>query len=182
MVYLDCYALPRISNKNPWQWWERSKSERPGTVLHQPEKFSVMSTAHSFREADLGQMTQLLQIMDKELKTVSNTQLAVSAGLMNKRIKWEKEMKIWSLPSFPQWSLCLTPVVPCLRRRFSSFQSLSHVWLFATFPVHHQLPELTQTSVHQVSDAIQPSHPLSSPSSPAFNLSQQQSLFQWVSS
>ena len=40
------------------------------------------------------------------------------------------------------------------------------------FPVHHQLPELAQTHVHQVSDAIQPSHPLSSPSPPAFNLSQ----------
>ena len=49
-------------------------------------------------------------------------------------------------------------------------------------PVHHQLPELTQTHVHQVSDAIQPSHPLSSPSLPAFNLSQHQGLFQWVSS
>ena len=42
------------------------------------------------------------------------------------------------------------------------------------FPVHHQLPELTQTHVHPVSDAIQPSHPLSSPSPPAFNLSQHQ--------
>ena len=39
------------------------------------------------------------------------------------------------------------------------------------FPVHHQLPELAQTQVHQVSDAIQPSHPLSSPSPPAFNFS-----------
>ena len=49
-------------------------------------------------------------------------------------------------------------------------------------PVHHQLPEFTQTHVHQVGDAIQPSHPLSSPSPPAFNLSQHQGLFQWVSS
>ena len=48
-------------------------------------------------------------------------------------------------------------------------------------PVHHLLPEFIQTHVHQVSDAIQPSYPLSSPSPPAFNLSQQQSLFQWVS-
>ena len=48
-------------------------------------------------------------------------------------------------------------------------------------PVHHQLPEFTQTHVHQVSDAIQPSHPLSSPS-PAPNPSQHQSLFQWVNS
>ena len=48
--------------------------------------------------------------------------------------------------------------------------------------VHHQCPELTQTHVHWVSDAFQPSHPLSSPSPPAFNLSQHQGLFQWVSS
>ena len=50
------------------------------------------------------------------------------------------------------------------------------------FPVHHQLWELTQTHVHWVSDAIQPSHPLSSPSPPAFSLSQHQGLFRWVSS
>ena len=49
-------------------------------------------------------------------------------------------------------------------------------------PVHHQLPEFTQTQVHQDGDAIQLSHHLSSPSPPAFNLSQQQGLFQWVSS
>ena len=49
------------------------------------------------------------------------------------------------------------------------------------FPGHHQLLELAQTHVHRVGGAIQPSHPLSSPS-PAFNLSQQQGLFQWVSS
>ena len=45
-------------------------------------------------------------------------------------------------------------------------------------PVHHQLLEFTQIHVHQVSDAIQPFHPLSSPSPPAFNLSQHQGLFQ----
>ena len=50
------------------------------------------------------------------------------------------------------------------------------------FPVHHQLPEFTQTHLHWVSDAIQPSHPLSSPSPPELNLSQHQGLFQWVSS
>jgi len=49
-------------------------------------------------------------------------------------------------------------------------------------PVHHQLPQFTQTHVHRVSDAIQPSHPLSSPSPPAPNPSQHQSLFQWVNS
>ena len=49
-------------------------------------------------------------------------------------------------------------------------------------PVHHQRPEFTQTHVHRVSDAIQPSHPLSSPSPPAPNPFQHQSLFQWVNS
>ena len=65
----------------------------------------------------------------------------------------------------------------------SSVQSLSHVQLcdpmdcsMPDFTVHHQLPELAQTHVHQVSDTIQPSHPLLSPS-PAFNLSQHQDLF-----
>ena len=72
---------------------------------------------------------------------------------------------------------------------FSSVQSLSHVQLFVTpwiaahqASVHHQLPEFTQTHVHRVGDAIQPLHPLSSPCPPALNLSQNQGLFQWVSS
>ena len=69
-----------------------------------------------------------------------------------------------------------------------SVQSLSRVWLCDPMdhstpglPVHHQLPESTQTHVHRVGDAIQPSHPLLSPS-PAFSLSQHQGLFQRVSS
>ena len=52
----------------------------------------------------------------------------------------------------------------------------------AGFPVHHQLRELAQTHVHRVSDAIQPSHSLLSPSPPTFSLSQHQGLSQWVSS
>ena len=72
---------------------------------------------------------------------------------------------------------------------FSTAQSLSHVRLCHPMncstpglPVHHQLLEFTQTHVHRVGDAIQPSHPVSSPSPPAFSLSQHQGLFQWVSS
>ena len=55
-------------------------------------------------------------------------------------------------------------------------------WTIPGFPVHHQLPKLAQTHVHQVRDAIQPSHPLSSPSPPDFNPSQHHHLFQKVSS
>ena len=50
------------------------------------------------------------------------------------------------------------------------------------FPAHHQLPESTQTHVHRVADAIQPSYPQSSPFPPALNLSQHQGLFKWVTS
>ena len=50
------------------------------------------------------------------------------------------------------------------------------------FPVHHQLPEPAQTLVHRVSDTIQPSHPLLSPSPSAFNISQNQGFFQWLMS
>ena len=73
-----------------------------------------------------------------------------------------------------------------------SVQSLSHVLLFATpwiaafespgLPVHHQLLKFTQTHACRVGDAIQPSHPLLSPSPPAPNPSQHQGLFQWVNS
>ena len=73
--------------------------------------------------------------------------------------------------------------------QFSSVQSLNHVRLcdpmnrsMPGLPVHHQLQEFTQTHVHRVGDAIQPSHPLSSPFPPAPNPSQHQSLFQWVNS
>ena len=73
--------------------------------------------------------------------------------------------------------------------QFSSVQLLNRVWLCNPMnhstpglPVHHQLPEFTQTHVHRVGDGVQPSYPLSSPSPPAPNPSQHQSLFQWVNS
>ena len=79
-------------------------------------------------------------------------------------------------------------VLPLTLIQFSSVSqscpTLCHPMNHSTpgLPVHHQLPEFTQTHVHRVHDAIQPSHPLSSPSPPAPNPSQQQSIFQWVNS
>ena len=67
----------------------------------------------------------------------------------------------------PQWYLAICDPIGCST---------------PGFPVHHQLQELVQTHVHRFGDAIQSSHPLPSPSPPAFNLSQHQGLFQWVSS
>ena len=74
--------------------------------------------------------------------------------------------------------------IPAYTFVFSSVRSLSltlcdpmdHSML--GFPVHYQLPELAQTHIHRVGDAIQPSHPLSSPSPPAFTLSHHQDFFQ----
>ena len=83
--------------------------------------------------------------------------------------------------------LRLQPLLGSARGQFTAVQWLSSVRLCDPmdcstpgFPVHHQLPELTQTHVHWVGDAIQPSHPLSSPSPPAFNLSHHQGLFQRI--
>ena len=67
-------------------------------------------------------------------------------------------------------------------RSVMSDSLLSHDCSMPGFPVTHQLLELTQTHVHRVGDAIQPSHPLSSHSHPAFNLSQHHGLFQRVGS
>ena len=87
------------------------------------------------------------------------------------------------------WHICVPWmwILTCLS--LSSVQSLSHVWHFATpwmqharLPCPHQFLKLAETHVYRVGDAIQPSHPLSSPSPPAFSLSQHQGLFRWVSS
>ena len=91
----------------------------------------------------------------------------------------------------PEWGLLTTSEEQRCSVQYSItlVKSLSHVWLCDPMdcstpglPVHHQLLELAQTHVHRVGDAIQPSHPLLSPSPPALNLSQHQGLFKWVSS
>ena len=92
---------------------------------------------------------------------------------------------------FP-WALALTfSSLKHHSMRFSSFSSVAQSCLTLCdpmncstpgLPVHHQLLESTQTHVHWVGDAIQPFHPLSSPSPPALNLSQHQGFFKWVSS
>ena len=116
---------------------------------------------------------------------------------------WATREALWISFSLSNWlfllpSLRLVLIVPIKSSspvlfQFSSVQfscsvvsdslqphGLQHASL--SIPVHHRLPEFTQTHVHWVGDAIQPSHPLSCPSPPALNLSQHQGLFKWVSS
>ena len=83
--------------------------------------------------------------------------------------------------------LFLLYIFPHVQSVHFSYLVMSDTWWLhglqhAKHPVHHQIPEFTQTHVHGVGDAIQPSQPQSSPSPPAFNLSKHQGLFQWVSS
>ena len=88
----------------------------------------------------------------------------------------ESEFKTWSFCLHSSWHFhySVAQLCPTLCNPME--------YSMPNFPVHHQLPELAHTHVHWVGDVIQPSHPLSSPFSTVFNLSQHQGLFQWVSS
>ena len=92
----------------------------------------------------------------------------------------------FSYSSHPRlvWCICYNPWTYQFSSVTHSCPTFGDPMDYSTprLPVPYQLRELAQTHVHQVSDAIQPSHPLSSPSPPAFNRSQHQGLFQWVSS
>ena len=90
---------------------------------------------------------------------------ALAGGFLTTSATWEAPRH--SVSSFTQSCLTLCVPIDCST---------------PDFPVHHQHLEFTQTHVHRVSDAIQPSHPLSSPSPPTFNLTQHYGLFQSVSS
>ena len=117
-------------------------------------------------------------------------------GFSSKDGAWWSRRQWLRLSSWNRVSEVLTPSLSlddCMSLQFSSVQFSSVTQLCPTLcnpmdcsmpglPVHHQLLESTQTHVHWVNDAIQPFHPLSSPSPPTFNLSQCQGLFRWVSS
>ena len=92
--------------------------------------------------------------------------------------RWNPLLKFWVFLHLCPWVIFSS--VPF--RRSVMYDSLPpYCCRMTSFPLHHVLPELAQTHVHRVGNAIQPSHPLSSPSPPAFNISQHQGLFQWVS-
>ena len=135
--------------------------------------------------------------MEKEMATHSSTlawkiprtkepHRQQSMGLQRVGHNWETSLFLFFKKNgiFVQWNFRqknMNPSVPFSPSVTSDFCNPMECST-SGFPVHHQLPELAQTHIHHVSDAIQPSHPLSSPSPPAFNLSQHQGLFKWVSS
>ena len=121
--------------------------------------------------------------------------IKLNLGSQTHRIIKHLETMCWikahNSHSLPKWKLLFmhTSVSPSLTTHQYSSVAQSCLTLcdpmnhsMPGFHVHHQILEFTPTHVHRVSDAIHPSHPLSSPSPPALNLSQYQGLFKWVSS
>ena len=99
---------------------------------------------------------------------------------------WRRDLWLVYLPLKTRWRSAGAICINCSVQFSSVIQfhsTLCNPMNCSTpgFPVRHQFPELTKTPLHWVNDAIQPSHLLSSPSPPTFNLSQYQGLFQWVS-
>ena len=91
-------------------------------------------------------------------------------------LKWESIFQL----IYNQWNWINTQLSSVTQSCLTLCDPMNHS--MPGLPVYHQLPESTQTHVHWVSDAIQLSHPLSSPSPPALNLSQHQGLFKWICS
>ena len=103
-------------------------------------------------------------------------QIVIHENPIRKRVWFLKGRRTRQQPSKNKWNQFSSVTQSCPTLRDSMNCSTPGL------PVHHQLPEFTQIHVHRVSDAIQPSHPLSSPSPPIPSPSQHQSLFQWVNS
>ena len=125
------------------------------------------------------------EIHMKLCEIAGDTQLSYSSIVVAKSRQSHKAACVTILSVMSNWcdSIFLLPSV-----QFSSVTQLCLTLCdpmncsMPGCPVHHQLLEFTQSHVHRVGDAIQPSHPLSSPSAPAPNPSQHQGLFQWVNS
>ena len=138
-------------------------------------------------KAEMGNSSGILESWSWDCKSISNTTLMaeneeeLKSLLMKEKEESEKvglkfslrELKLWHLVPSVQFSSVTQSCLTLCNPMNCNTPGL---------PVHHQLPEFTQTHIHWVGDAIQSSHPLSSPSPPAPNSSQHQCLFQWVNS
>ena len=145
-----------------------------------------MSNSWSFRRNSAGQKGTARYMWSTEReKSITKITLSGKDLIQN----WWRSQKLFRQAKLREFSTTKLT----LQQMFSSAQFSSVTQLCLTvcdpmnystpgLPVHHQLPEFTQTHVHWVGDAIQPSHPLSSPSPPAPNPSQHQGLSQWANS
>ena len=182
--------IKKSTNNKCWSGWEEK-----GTLLHcwweckliQPLWKKVWRLLKKlWKKPAYDPAIPLLGIYPEEIKTEEDTRTSVFTEALfttARTWKWRR------CPSTDEWIKKLWYIYTMgYSVQFSSVTqscpTLCNSMNCSTpgLPVHHQLPEFTQIHIHRVSDAIQPSHPLSSPSPPAPNLSQHQSLFQWVNS
>ena len=183
--------------------WMRLYSENENVICGTFQKGDYLCQRHVISKANS------LSTMFSSVRSLSCVRLfatpwtaahQASLSITNSR-SLPKLMSIESLMQFSHLILCrpllLLPPIPRSIRVFSTTFSSVQISSVAQscltlcdpvnhsmpgLPVHHQLPEFTQTHVHWIGDAIQPSHPPSFPSPPALNPSQLQGLFQWVNS
>ena len=169
--------------------------------LTQSSAFTFQSPAHGLRSSPESQMhgNSLLSISTGSLIEVSNLACSKCSSCFKPTTPVPFPVFLTSLSNSSIYPVASTQK-PSSQIWFLSFSYLSHSVQFSSvaqscptlcdpmdcstpgLPVHHQLLEFAQTQVHWVGDTIQPSHPLSAPSLPAFNPSQHQGLFEWVSS
>ena len=184
----SCLHPPLSLNRNLKPWAQLSLIHgTTGMREKSRESFTHWLWHHRSNGPTLGSLTSRF-ILWKEIKQLQmNTILIEWSKLL---LFLEHSVGHWEQSREPNsHSPAFVKFKPLLRTEFSSVQPLSPVWLCDPMnsstpglPVHHQLPEFSQTHVHRVCDATESSHPPSSPSPPAPNPSQHHSLFQWVNS
>ena len=160
--------------------WTDTDDHRGEMTSRDLGEASNLQAKGSLRLLEWNQEKGLQQILPAEPSEGEWPCPQLTSGLLASRT--EREF-ISAVPSHPVCSPFLQKVCCCC----SVAQSCPTLWdpincCTPGFPVLHYLLEFAKTHVHWVNDAIQPSHPLSSPSPPAFNLSQHQGLFQWAGS
>ena len=158
--------------------WRISRTEEPGGL----QFIGSQKVGHNWSDSMHALVAQKLRIclqcrrpgFDLWVRKIF-WRMATHSNILVWRIPWTEEAGgLQSIGSHPIQFSSVTQSCPTLCDRMDCSTP--------GFPEQHQILELAQTHVHQVGDAIQPSHPLSSPSPPTFYLSQHQGLFQWVSS
>ena len=189
--------------ETPWRAWDLSEVLEDGGISRSREEMktqaeeskAVIMKKHSIlrpSQRDLTRGYKLINVISagtengrvwlqgweiRALLKVAESHQKKKKGKINRIFSSDVKDKQRKVMDFPSGTVQFSSVA-------QSCPTLCHPMNRSTpgLPVHHQLPEFTRTHIHQVSDAIQPSHPLLSPSPPAPNPSQHQSLFQWVNS
>ena len=184
-----------------FQLQHQSTNEHPGLISFRMDRLDLLEVQGTLKSLLQHHSSKASILLPSAFFIVQLSHLYKTPGKTIALTRWTSVSKVMSLlfnmlcrfviafllRSKLQKSLWAVTAAMKLRCSCLHFTTVTQLYLTLCDPmdcstpgllVHHQLPELAQTHVHRVSDAIQPSHPLSSPSSPTFNFSQHQGLFQ----